>query len=141
MTTLLSPPPSIKPDTVRRLAARRKKDTGNAGEEAAKLHLETLGYSVLGTKVRVGRGEVDIIARDPLDDVLVFAEVKSRKQAHDDYCPELDLTPRKLRAMTRAARAWIADHDPGTGYRMDLICVVAQTVVNHVKELPWIDHD
>lgn len=113
---------------------------GKRGERTALLFLLRLGYRILGQNVRVGlRDEIDLIAFDPIDDVIVFAEVKSRKKFHPDYRPELNLTLRKRTALARAARAWIADCDWEGGYRIDVVCVAEDAVIAHYPEVAWIE--
>lgn len=113
--------------------------TGKTGEDTAARYLHHLGYAVLGSNVRLGRDEVDILARDPMDGTLVFAEVKSRSRGHGEYRPDLDLTHRKRRAMSRAARRWVADHAYDGGYRMDLLCVAEGMVTEHWREIEWTE--
>lgn len=116
--------------------------TGIDGELTACAYLRCLGYEVLFRNLKLGRDEVDILARDPVDDVLVFAEVKSRKVFSEDYRPEMNLTRRKRAAMSRAVRTWAARNDYDGGYRMDLICVAGGKVVDHYKQLDWgVDRD
>jgi putative endonuclease len=112
--------------------------TGREGEEIARRFLSRLGYRLLGVNVRVGpHDEIDIVAFDPSDRVLVFAEVKSRSKDDPDYRPGLNLTPVKRASMTRAARAWVAKHGWNGGYRMDAIFVTDGKLKQHVKELDW----
>ena len=50
------------------------------GEELAARHLRAKGYRILGRNVRFGpRRELDVVARDPQTNTLVFVEVKTRK--------------------------------------------------------------
>ncbi len=52
---------------------------GDQAEEAAVRHLFRLGWTILARNVRVGRSELDIVARDPSEPgVLVIMEVRSR---------------------------------------------------------------
>lgn len=110
---------------------------GNAAERTAELFLVSLGYRIHARNVRVSREEIDILAFDPVDEVLVFAEVKARQHAHPYYRPELNLDRRKRRAIIRAARRWVADHGYRGGYRLDLLCVVHGRVTLHLRELGW----
>lgn len=112
---------------------------GKAGEAAAHAYLRALGYELRGANVRVGRGEIDLLAYDPQDGVLVFVEVKARSRAHEAYRPELNLTPRKRSRMAKAARQWIAETDYQGGYRLDLLCVAGGRIVDHLRELAWGD--
>ncbi len=116
-------------------------DVGRQGEAVACGHLLSLGFEVLGKNLRVGRDEIDLLARDPVDGTLVFVEVKARRSVHEDYRPELNMTERKRRAMSRAARTYVAREEYEGGYRMDLVCVAAGLVVDHVKDVAWEDDD
>ncbi len=109
---------------------------GREGELLALKLLRLLGYRVLGRNIRVGRGEIDLLAFDPGDRVLVFVEVKARR-GHD-YDPAINLTPRKREAMTEAARLWVERQNLGeVGYRLDLICVEDGRVTQHLKDVAW----
>ncbi len=140
--------PCMKPDISPLPAAQRKDDassrlrnatrlTGVTGEDIAARHLEALGYRVLHRNLRVGRGEVDILGHDPRDNVLVFAEVKTRSR-DGLYRPELNLTRRKRRAMTLAAARWVNRNGYEGGYRMDLICIAGGRVSDHFIELDGV---
>ncbi|MEM0907842.1 MAG: YraN family protein, partial [Pseudomonadota bacterium] len=60
-------------------------------------------YTILATRARVGRAEVDLIVHR--DDIVAFVEVKARR----DLWSGLDaVTPKKMRQLTRAANAWLA---------------------------------
>lgn len=112
--------------------------TGREGEEAARHHLSRLGYRILACNARVGpHDEIDLIALDPADKVLVFVEVKTRSRDDPDYRPDLNITSAKRTAMSRAARRWIAEHHWEGGYRMDAVFVAAGKVKEHVRELAW----
>jgi putative endonuclease len=50
---------------------------GRRGEELAAAHLERLGLRVIARNVRIGAGEIDLIACD--GSTLVFAEVKTAR--------------------------------------------------------------
>jgi Holliday junction resolvase-like predicted endonuclease len=52
---------------------------GASAERAAAAHLSARGWSILARNVRVGRDELDLIARAPgADAVLVIVEVRAR---------------------------------------------------------------
>ncbi|MDD5103196.1 MAG: YraN family protein [Candidatus Peribacteraceae bacterium] len=112
-------------------------DTGLKGEEIAARYFLSIGYDIRGRNVRVGHDEIDIIAHDPVDDVIVFAEVKSRSKLLEDFPPELGLDWRKKQCLIHAARAWVNRYHYDRGYRMDLVSVVGGRVTGHLKELDW----
>jgi putative endonuclease len=78
---------------------------GRRAEEAAALHLRTRGWHLLGRNVRVGRGELDLIARR--GGILAFVEVKARRST---TCgdPEDAVDARKRRQVARLAELWLA---------------------------------
>lgn len=110
---------------------------GQRGEKIASEYLRALGYGIRGTNIRLGRDEIDLIAHDPADDVLVFAEVKTRTEIREGFHPELTASWRKRTKLQRSARRWVAEHNYDGGYRIDLICVVAGKVAENFKELSW----
>ncbi len=110
---------------------------GTEGEHIAAEYLRTIGYDIRGCNIKIGRDEIDILALDPVDQVLVFAEVKSRAKKSDDYRPDISMDRRKMRALRRAARLWVAKQDYEGGYRLDLICVVDGKITDHWKQLSW----
>ncbi|MDD4287078.1 MAG: YraN family protein [Candidatus Peribacteraceae bacterium] len=112
-------------------------DTGLKGEEIAARYLLSIGYDIRGRNVRVGHDEIDIIAHDPVDDVIVFAEVKTRSKLLKDFPPELGIDWRKKQRLIHAARAWVHRHHYDRGYRMDLVSVEEGKVSGHLKELDW----
>jgi putative endonuclease len=83
------------------------------GEEVAAAHLRELGFAVLARNARTRQGEIDLVACD--GDVLVFAEVKTRRAAaamgqprvHQE--PLADLRPRQRARLRRLATGWLAD--------------------------------
>ncbi|HID55979.1 TPA: YraN family protein, partial [Candidatus Poribacteria bacterium] len=54
-----------------------KKEIGLLGEEIAADFLRRKGYRLLERNIRIGRGEIDLVALD--GETLVFVEVKTRK--------------------------------------------------------------
>jgi putative endonuclease len=92
---------------------------GDRGERVASQHLKLQGMRVLMRGYRTRQGEVDLIARD--GDVLVFVEVKTRRQG----VPAEAVTPEKQRRLVLAAlhfakRHKLLDHPS----RFDVVAVV-----------------
>ena len=84
-----------------------KQIRGAIGEQAAVDYLRQNGFMIVERNYRIGRSEVDIIASRY--DELHFVEVKTRKY-NSLTTPEEALTEQKLRAMRRAASAYMAQH-------------------------------
>jgi putative endonuclease len=54
-----------------------RSSTGAQAEEAVARHLVARGWTILARNVRIGRCEIDIVAREPRG-TIVFVEVRSR---------------------------------------------------------------
>lgn len=105
------------------------------GERIAEQYLRSLGYHIRSRNVRIGRGEIDLIAYDPFDGVVVFAEVKARSKCDPDFQPELNLTLAKKKRMQRASQAWVDARLFEGSYRLDFIGVENGCVSLHVRAL------
>jgi putative endonuclease len=110
---------------------------GKTGENLAADFLESLGYEIRGRNIRLSRDEIDILAFDPVDKTLVFAEVKTRKTFSREFSPHMSAGFRKCEKLRRSARRWVAEHQYNGGYRLDLVCVAGGKVIDHLKELSW----
>jgi Holliday junction resolvase-like predicted endonuclease len=91
---------------------------------------------MLHRNLRVGRGELDLICLDPRDQVLVMVEVKTRARV-SAYDPAANLDVRKRRALRTAAERVLRRWGWGGGYRLDLICVEAGQVTQHLEGVEW----
>ncbi|PIQ81757.1 MAG: hypothetical protein COV76_07635 [Candidatus Omnitrophica bacterium CG11_big_fil_rev_8_21_14_0_20_64_10] len=78
---------------------------GRRGEEAAARFLTRSGYRILERNVRVGRGEVDLIARQ--GGFICFVEVKSAPVGAA-VPPEEHLSAGKRRQLVQLAARWLA---------------------------------
>jgi len=95
---------------------------GLTGEEAARAHLEDLGWTVVAHRFRAGRNDIDLIARR--GGVVAFIEVKTRSGAGFGLGREA-IHWKKRRAIARAAEVWRLRHGrPDDQYRFDFIEVV-----------------
>lgn len=111
---------------------------GIRGETIARRYLRRSGYRVLAQNVRIGKhDEIDLVAYDPRDSLIVFVEVKTRAIDHPDFAPELGLTYQKRRRISRAARRWVSSRGYEGGYRLDLVCVAGGAVTAHYEDLEW----
>jgi putative endonuclease len=67
-------------------------------------HLEQQGFAIVDRNVRVGRLELDIIARKR--QLLVFCEVRAR--SHDRFmAPAQSIDARKVARVRQAAAQWL----------------------------------
>lgn len=110
-------------------------EKGRKAEERAARHLSRRGYDILGRNIRLGRGELDIVARK--DGILAFVEVKLRPNREDAL---LALHHDKCERLRSAASAWLA-HNPDKVQlqcRFDLIILspgVFSTRIEHLQDI------
>lgn len=92
---------------------------GLDGEEEAKRYLETRGFTILAHRWRMGRLEIDLVARRGA--LVAFVEVKTRWG--DAFGSPLEaVTWAKQREIVRVARAWMdREGKPTDIYRFDVI--------------------
>ena len=109
---------------------------GRAAEAAAARHLVGKGWTILGRNVRIGRGELDLIARR--GGVLAFVEVKARRSTRYG-APEDAVDGRKRRKVARLAELWLAARPwalcGSSAVRFDVIAVDATTHPPAVRHL------
>jgi putative endonuclease len=108
---------------------------GLAGEEVAKRFLEATGWRLLSHRFRLGRLEVDLIAKKGL--VVAFVEVKTRKGLGFGS-PLEAITWAKRREIVRVARGWMDRFGRAEDvYRFDVIGVTMSptgTRIQHVED-------
>lgn len=78
---------------------------GQRGEDRAARHLQQRGYTVLDRNIRLGRGELDIVARR--GDLIVFVEVKAHQSRESGL---LAMHPDKCARLQSAAETWLSRH-------------------------------
>ncbi len=81
------------------------KQLGRRGEDVAAAYLERAGMTIINRNWRCNAGEVDIVAIDGVD--LVLVEVKTRRTSAKGT-PEEAVTPAKQRRIARIAESYIA---------------------------------
>ena len=111
---------------------------GHVAEAIAREHLEALGWRILGSNVRVGRLEIDLLARD--GDVLIVVEVRGRGPT--SWQRPLDSVDFAKRGRLRAAAAqlWTSRYRQDRTLqrvRFDLVAVTwdaaGRPAVEHVR--------
>jgi putative endonuclease len=95
---------------------------GRRAEDMACAHLSASGFEIVARNMRVGRLEIDVIARrGPL---IVFCEVRSRRSAHV-MTPAQSIDPRKVARVRSAAAQWLrATKHGATQVRFDVASVL-----------------
>jgi putative endonuclease len=95
---------------------------GLLGERIATRWLVQAGYVVVATRVRVGRRDIDVIARR--GDTLAIVEVKTR-QGEEFGGPVGAVGWQKQRQLVRATREWVSRGGTMPGYiRFDVVGVL-----------------
>jgi putative endonuclease len=112
------------------------KELGDRGEHLAAGFLQKAGWSILHRNFRMGRKEIDLVARR--GEVVAFVEVKTR--AGVGYGHPLEaITWKKRREIQQVATAWIDRYgDPNDVYRFDAIGIRYSSgrspAVDHVED-------
>jgi putative endonuclease len=109
---------------------------GVAGEEAAKRFLQSQGWVVVAHRYRLGRTEVDLIARK--GSIVAFVEVKTRRGVAFGS-PLEAVTWNKKREIVRVARGWMDRFGlPDDVYRFDVVGVImmrsGRVEIEHVED-------
>jgi putative endonuclease len=105
---------------------------GKQGELMALEYLRKKGYQILATNYKAMGAEVDIIAQDK--DELVMVEVKSCSSGYEDIGEKI--TTQKRQKIERAAQYFLAKkHLQEVPIRFEVVAVLlSQGVVEHFRE-------
>ncbi len=115
--------------------SKATKQFGDEGEEIAVELLQEKGYEIIERNYRYGKGEIDIIAKDPETNFTVFVEVKSRKNLEFGD-PVYAVTKNKIKQIKRMAELYLYDKEiDEIDCRFDVI-----TVLLRGKQKPIIEH-
>ena len=97
------------------------RELGEKAEALARNHIKKLGYEILETNWYHGHLELDIVARDK--DELVIIEVKSRSGLRYEH-PSEAVTNTKIKRIVEAADAYIIEQEIELDTRFDVITVI-----------------
>ena len=114
---------------------------GLDAEAQAAAFLRGLGYRILAERLRTVGGEIDVLAMDGAD-TLVIAEVKARRLLEDGL---YSITPAKRRRLARAAEAVLMEADKIAGLgntdrlniRFDVIVITPDAAPEHLANA-WL---
>jgi putative endonuclease len=112
------------------------KTLGDRGEDLAARFLERSGWTVVDRNFRMGRKEIDLVARR--GGVVAFVEVKTR--AGSGYGHPLEaITWKKRREIQQVAAAWIDRKGRVSDtYRFDAVAVMiaggGEPQIEHVED-------
>lgn len=102
--------------------------SGREGETRAAFWLRAKGWSILATRVKTPRGEIDIVARR--GGMIAFVEVKWRRRTAD-----LDLAIDERRLARVAAAVECVAHEyaiQGEDIRIDVILLAPGALPRHI---------
>ena len=108
---------------------------GKLGEDIAVRYLLDHGYIIRQRNVRLKRDEIDIIADDPREKMIVFVEVKSRHDNSPLYPIRTAMDGHKRKTLRRAIARWVALNNYDGPGRIDLLCVAGNRVVDHMRDV------
>lgn len=104
----------------------QRRRPGVAEEDQAAEYLLSLGYTLLGRRVKMTRGELDLVALD--ENVVVIVEVKARRTE----LPEAAITRGKSERIRAAAAEYVARHGlEGRELRFDLVTFSEEGLRHH----------
>lgn len=101
-------------------------DVGRQGEQIAAAILKRKGFQAVASNWRYGKlGEIDLVVFHPADKLLIFVEVKTRRN-HRYGEPVEAVDPRKQAQLALLAEAFIAAHPDiqAEAFRFDVISVL-----------------
>lgn len=111
---------------------RESLEFGKTGEQMAARYLTDQGYIILEHNYRRGHLEIDLIALDK--DELVIVEVKSR--AYDTILqPEEAVDHKKRLSLIRLANEYVKTHDRKENVRFDIISIISNDKGSEIKHL------
>lgn len=112
----------------------RHNQTGNWGENVAVEFLVKKGYDILERNWRLGKMEIDIIAKD--QQRVIFVEVKTR--SNDEYIDYLEtITRQKTTFMRRCSTAYMEQYPENFTCQFDYIFIVGKPdnyIVEHYPD-------
>ena len=102
----------------------RHLDLGAAGEDLAVRELSRLGYRVMGTNIRMRMGELDIVAEEGGE--MVVVEVRTRTLGRM-LPPEATVGPSKIRKLVRTGTADMDSRGWEGPWRIDIAAITLGT--------------
>ncbi len=106
--------------------AGANRSLGKRGERLAADYLKAKGYTILAADFRLGRAQIDLIARR--QDRLAFVEVKTRRDSPASRSEDC-LSPHQTKTLRRALTVYaFKNHLPLEAVALDLIVIAADLV-------------
>ncbi len=109
-------------------------NTGRKGESIAVQYLKSQGFRILETNWRNGHDEIDIIALD--ENELVIVEVKTLSSEYFGY-PEEAVNKKKQNFLIRATQAYVDQNEIDLEIRYDIVSIYLNEQshkIYHIKD-------
>ncbi|MEL7585739.1 MAG: YraN family protein [Prolixibacteraceae bacterium] len=109
-------------------------DTGIKGEQLALQYLQEIGYQILDTNWHASHYEIDIVARDGNE--LVIVEVKTRRGETYGH-PSEAVNNKKIHRLINAAERYIHRYKIDRDTRFDIVSVIfagGKFTIEHIKD-------
>ena len=116
---------------------KSKKEIGNLGEDIALNYLKNLGYELLerNYKSSITRGEIDLIMTKGV--VIVFVEVKYRRQGSFGYAAD-SISERKKKKLYETAEEYLIKRGLGLNQKCSFGAVLIDDTLNK-REISFIE--
>ncbi|MBI1307778.1 MAG: YraN family protein [Bacteroidetes bacterium] len=108
----------------------QKKALGRKGEEMAVRYLIKNGFEIIDRNFRIGRAEIDIIAKE--NEEWVFVEVKTRSSVKQGY-PEQSISIKQEETLRSAALDFMFDRPEIPFIRFDVVAIHKEENRTHLK--------
>jgi putative endonuclease len=110
----------------------RHNELGKKGEELARKMLIDKGYEIIETNWRCDKDEIDIIAKD--GDEIVIVEVKTRSTDFFGF-PEDAVDTKKEKFLIRATESYLFENKIDVDTRFDIVAIILntkETKIHHI---------
>lgn len=108
-------------------------ELGKEGEDLATQFLAKHGYTILAKNYRFKKLEIDLIAKDQND--LVIVEVKTRINRYFGE-PYVFVTKKKQKQIIKAANQYIHENNWFGDTRFDIISIVLNSEEQSIEHIP-----
>ena len=115
---------------------------GNRGEDAAAHLLQKSGLEIIERNFSCKIGEIDIIAADLSQRMIVFAEVKARTSSFFGY-PESAVDRRKKTHIIRSAYYYLSKSFPDDAdipWHVDIIALIYKSDRKTIRDFKWFEN-
>ncbi len=100
---------------------------GHVGEDLAEKFLNAKGYRIIARNFRFQRAEIDVIVKKESENLLVFAEVKTRRSKKYG-APEEGITQKKTEQIYKSAEGFLLKNPEYIDYikRFDIVAILME---------------